>query len=196
METESSNTVTSGYLQTTIPNESYSVNKKVAVEPFPNDARAPEVKNGLALTSRHRVVALKVIFSSMTNKDGGAYYPAGSTVWLKASESEASWAKEIFEIEGKSVILVPEEKILMVKYDNLEVTRYLYTNYPPFTTYPNRTVPITPTYSPANPYFIPANPYCPPYPDKVYCVDATYGDKTENLNFTLPTTQTKVGSGG
>jgi hypothetical protein len=90
----------------------FSIDKHIAVEPFKNDARAPESKAGLVFASRHRVVPLVVVFGPGDLK---TLFQPGAVVWLRASDAESPWAKEVFDVAGHSIILIPESRVIAVQ---------------------------------------------------------------------------------
>ena len=90
----------------------FTINEKtIALTPFPKEARALEVVNGIAKTARHKIVELSVVFNALGYPFPPT--PVGSKVWLRASDSEAPWAKEVFTVENKEFIIVPVDRIVL-----------------------------------------------------------------------------------
>lgn len=101
-------------------------NKKVAVEPFPETAKA-EVKNGvLQPMNAAALTPLKVVYG------GGAYW-TGQTVYVRSKlRQTTTYGKEVFEVDGKKFILIPEDEVLLVD-NHLEVVNgvlKIYNNEP------------------------------------------------------------------
>lgn len=92
-----------------------SVNENVAVEPFPTNQVEKEVRNGLAvIKQKSSLQPLKVVFSGF----GGTEYGAGSIVYVRADQCVATWAKDVFDLNGKKFILVPKNQVVLVEKDN------------------------------------------------------------------------------
>lgn len=84
-------------------------NKKVAVEPFPLTEKKAEVKNGvLAPLNQSALTALRVVFWSPG-------YEVGSKVYVRTKLQTGSiYAREIFKVEGREFILIPEEEVILL----------------------------------------------------------------------------------
>lgn len=85
-------------------------NKKVAVEPFPHVEKRAEVRNGvIAPMSQSALTPLKVVFASL--------YQEGSVVYVRTKLATGStYAREIFEVEGRKFILIPEEEVVIADH--------------------------------------------------------------------------------
>lgn len=91
-----------------------TINKQVAVEPFKTRANQVKVQSGFAESAtRDGLLPLKVVFSSM---DTTIPYSIdeGKTVWVRAELSIQALAKRVYEIDGKSFILIPLEQVVLV----------------------------------------------------------------------------------
>ena len=96
-------------------------NKQIACEPFDSQAIHAEVKSGFAvIAEKHKLKGLKVLVG---NADSSVYYQvnadnrainAGDTIYLYAEAYKLGWAKKVYEIDGMSFILVPEDTIVLV----------------------------------------------------------------------------------
>lgn len=94
-----------------------STNENVAVEPFPTNQVEKEVRNGLAvIKQKSSLQPLRVVFPDFL----GDEYPTGSTVYVRADQCVATWAKDVFELNGKKFILVPKNQVILVEKDNEE----------------------------------------------------------------------------
>lgn len=84
-------------------------NKKVAVEPFPVVEKKAEVRGGvLAPMNQSALTGLKVVF-------GSPAFVEGTTVYVRTKlQTGSTYAREIFEVEGRKFILVPEEEIVLL----------------------------------------------------------------------------------
>lgn len=93
-----------------------SVNKKVAVEPFPSTSI--ETKNRAGFTTviqKTELIPLKVVFSSLTPQGLGV--DPGHVVYVKGETTQHQWAKEVFELDGKKFIFIPEESVVLVDFN-------------------------------------------------------------------------------
>ena len=87
-----------------------SLNKKVACTPFPSNDIKIEVKGGLPLIrQKNELSQLTVVLDS----DCGL--TAGEEVWVRGDACKHQYAKEVYEIDGKTFILIPVEMILIKK---------------------------------------------------------------------------------
>ncbi|NBT57434.1 hypothetical protein EBT16_01495 [bacterium] len=92
-----------------------SVNENLAVEPFPTNQVEKEVKNGLAFVKqKSSLQPLKVVFSDFSKTE----YAVGYTVYVRADQCVSTWAKDVFELNGKKFILVPKNQVILVEKDN------------------------------------------------------------------------------
>lgn len=86
-----------------------SVNKLVALTPFENKGVEKTTRNGFTTAkNKGSLTALTVVFNS-----GSFYY--GTTVYVRSSLAFEQVGAEEFELDGKKFILVPEDRILLVK---------------------------------------------------------------------------------
>lgn len=84
-------------------------NKRVAVEPFPTTERKAEVRGGvLQPMNQSALTGLKVVFPTTALGEGFLVY-----VRTRLATS-STYAKEVFEVEGRKFILIPEEEIVLV----------------------------------------------------------------------------------
>jgi hypothetical protein len=85
-------------------------NKQIACTPVENRTVASEVKSGFAVVkNKVELVKLKVIFGC----DEGP--TVGDTVFIKGDAVNHAWCKDVFNVEGVSVILVPLQFVQMVE---------------------------------------------------------------------------------
>lgn len=94
------------------------VNKKVAVEPFQVKGVEVKVSSGFGTVSQKtELTPLKVIFpneaTDRPDSDKLVLYP-GNTVYVRGEASAHQWAKEVFELNGKKFIMLPEDMIVLV----------------------------------------------------------------------------------
>lgn len=93
-------------------NEISTKNNWVAVEPVAGNSAETERKGGLTvLAHKVCVIPAKVVFSchELDLIPGDTVYINGDSV------SKADWAKKIYEVDGKSFILIPKEVVWLVK---------------------------------------------------------------------------------
>ncbi len=97
-----------------------SVNKQLAVEPFTTTATTSRVVNGIAvIDSKITITGLKVVF-------GSERFPTGSTVYLRTDViNKHVWSKEIYTLEDKRFILVPEDAVILLAVE--PPSDYVYT---------------------------------------------------------------------
>jgi hypothetical protein len=82
---------------------------KVALAPFAKTGVQAQVTNGFAkMAHKSSLEALEVVFGN-----GADLYP-GDVVFVHADGAK-SWGKDEFDVEGKTVVLCPLDKILLVK---------------------------------------------------------------------------------
>jgi hypothetical protein len=85
----------------------FTVNKKVAVTPFPTtDTETQVVAGRVVLKQRSELTPLKVVFDS----DGDLV--AGRTVYVRGDLCKHQLAKEIFEKDDKKFILIDENMVI------------------------------------------------------------------------------------
>lgn len=88
-------------------------NNLVACTPMKQQAISQVVKGGFALVDKKvQLEELKVVMS-FSSKD--AHYHEGDSVWVRADQSVQPYAKEVFTVDGKEFILVPQTAILLRK---------------------------------------------------------------------------------
>lgn len=88
-------------------------NNLVACTPLKQQAIGQVVKGGFALVDKKvQLEELKVVVA-FHSKD--ANYHAGDSVWVRADQSVQPYAKEVFTVDGKEFILVPQTAILLRK---------------------------------------------------------------------------------
>lgn len=82
----------------------------IAVEPIPPRTTEGTVKNGvLQPVTRSALVAVKVVFD-------GRGVEAGDIAYVRSNlDRTTAYGKEVFEIEGKRFIVIPEEEAIVVK---------------------------------------------------------------------------------
>lgn len=89
-------------------------NKRVAVQPLPETENKPKVQNGVLVPPRAALLSGQPVVFRSTGFD------VGDVAFIRADRRSASlWGKEIFEVEGKKFILVPEDEVLLLKRSNL-----------------------------------------------------------------------------
>lgn len=84
-------------------------NKRVAIEPFPVTEKKAAVQGGvLKPMDQSALTGLKVVFGSPS-------FPEGVTVYVRSKLATGStYAREVFEAEGRRFILVPEEEVVLL----------------------------------------------------------------------------------
>lgn len=98
---------TSGYIQLVPPTR--TMNKVVACSAFPKQNIEKVIKGGIAMIDK------KVNLQELTvvlNSDSG-FFP-GQKVFVRGDAVVQNWVKEVFTVEGKEFILVPESAIMVV----------------------------------------------------------------------------------
>lgn len=92
----------------------YSESKVVACEAPINKATEQKILNGVRVNARRSgLVGLKVAFAHRT-------IPVDATIYVQATLLEnQKWATEPVEFEGKQIVFVPENFILLVGTDAL-----------------------------------------------------------------------------
>lgn len=87
-------------------------NKFIATEPWPEDEQKPKA----VATSGFAVVKNKAALKGLKVMVGNNEYVEGSTVFVRAELYTHGFAKEVFEVDGKRMILLPVEHILFARY--------------------------------------------------------------------------------
>jgi hypothetical protein len=90
-----------------------TMNKKVACSVPENTGRNIKNSSGFG-TVEHRdggLMALKAVFGSKSEGDLEAY---DVTVFLAEQDKQQPWAAQVYKLNGKEFILVPEERILLM----------------------------------------------------------------------------------
>lgn len=84
-------------------------NKRIALEPFPDDVQPKRVVNGvLMVMARQDTVGLRVVF-------GNENFLQGHICYVRSDrKSTSTWGKEIREVDGFKFILVPEDEVILV----------------------------------------------------------------------------------
>jgi hypothetical protein len=126
-----------GYSTITAVSLTQAVNDMVAVEPFPKSEAPTQVtKSGFTRDTRKgTLIPLRVVF-------GTTDFPENSTVYVKSDNAIHPWAKEVFELEGKTFVIIPKTAILLRTWAP-------YVSPTPWMTY---TAPVTITGGPADIY--------------------------------------------
>ena len=89
---------------------SYVMNRQVATEPFEKTSIETNVKSGFStITQKGSLTKLQVVIG---NKDNTI--PSGSLIYVASENYRSTWASKVFVFEGCSIILVPEDCILLV----------------------------------------------------------------------------------
>lgn len=84
-----------------------AVNGKVACTPLESLSLETQGSGFKTVKQKTALVKLKVVFGSL--KFGSGLY-----VYLRGDVITMPWVKEVFDVEGQKVILVPEDCIQMV----------------------------------------------------------------------------------
>lgn len=95
-----------------------TINNKVVVKPFPdNSVKTESTGTGpyravRMVNSKTDLVGLKVVYRALIQVNGKviADIGPGATGYIRASEYAQPWAKDVFEFNGESFILVPYER--------------------------------------------------------------------------------------
>lgn len=99
---------TSGYLQV-FPPTPRTMNKVVACTAFPKQNVEKVIKGGIAMIDKKvNLQELTVVLASDTG-----FYP-GQKVFVRGDAVVQNWSKEVFTVDGKEFILVPETAIMVV----------------------------------------------------------------------------------
>ncbi len=100
--------VTSGY-NYVFPPTPRTMNKVVACSAFPKQNIEKVIKGGIAMIDKKvNLQELTVVLAS----DSG-FYP-GQKVFVRGDQVVQNWVKEVFTVDGKEFILVPESAIMVV----------------------------------------------------------------------------------
>lgn len=94
------------------------INNKVAAAPFPlGEEEKVKIVGGMAVSNQledgGELVGLEVVFDSEN-------FIIGGKVFLPPSAAEAPWAKKIYHHEGCEFILVPEDAIVAMEFDEAD----------------------------------------------------------------------------
>lgn len=94
------------------PNEPTSRNKLLACSPFPKQNVEKKVNRGLVM-AEHKISIqeLELLFTSES-------YAKGQKVYVRGDRVMQPWAKEVFTMDGKEFILVPESEIVFSKWEH------------------------------------------------------------------------------
>ena len=84
--------------------------KKIACQVPDPTAVTTQVQGRVHTYAKHNLVPLKVVFNS------GSFHE-GDSVYVRSDMLSHVWAKESFVLQGKTFILVPEETIMAIEYD-------------------------------------------------------------------------------
>ena len=96
--------------------ESFCSGKTVACEPFTTTGVETEIRHGMGtIKQKVTLTALEVVFF-------GCGLNPGDIVYTRGVNNKANWGKEIFEVGGRKIILVPDSDILLV--ERLESSTY------------------------------------------------------------------------
>lgn len=85
-------------------------NKRVACEPFSSLAMEQQGKTFVHVKEKTSLFPLKVLFETSWTH-GQTPYHQDDIVWVRGDTKVLQWAKDVFEVQGKKFILVPEEYI-------------------------------------------------------------------------------------
>ncbi len=90
-----------------------TVNKKIAVTPFETTDTTVVVKNMIPhLKQRTELTRLQVQFMSLGDDLETPRYMPGDYVYVRGDLCKHQLAREIFEVEGKSFILIDEAMVI------------------------------------------------------------------------------------
>lgn len=96
------------------------VNKRIAVEPFPTRSVDVKVKSGFGtVVQKTELVPLKVVFATeasdrQTPAASALTLLEGDTVYVRGEAVAHQWAAEVYDLEGKKFIFLPEDFVCMV----------------------------------------------------------------------------------
>ena len=100
--------LTSGY-SFVFPLTPRTMNKVVACTPYTAQAVKKVLKGGIAMIEQKvNLQELTVVLAS----DSG--FTPGQKVFVRGDSAVQNWSKEVFTVEGKDFILVPETAIMVV----------------------------------------------------------------------------------
>jgi hypothetical protein len=87
----------------------FGFNRKIACSPFARKSIEVKVQKGFgSVAQKLALTPLRVLF-------GNDDVPAGSVVYLRGDTMKQTWASEEFELDGQTVILVPQDQIQLVE---------------------------------------------------------------------------------
>jgi hypothetical protein len=91
-----------------------TTNKKIAVTPFPTTETKTEVKGGLVvIKQRQELTKLTAVFPAHYTADGTPIgVPAGTGVYVMGDICKHPLAKQIYELDGKSFILIDASMVV------------------------------------------------------------------------------------
>lgn len=88
-----------------------SVNKRIAVEPFPSFGIETKNKNAFTtVVQKTDLIPLRVVFASDTLLE----VRPGDVVYVRGETQQHQWSKEVFELGGKKFIFIPEDVIVLL----------------------------------------------------------------------------------
>lgn len=97
------------YHYTILPAAPRTMNKVVACTAFPKQNVEKVIKGGIAMIDKKvNLQELTVVLAS----DSG--FSPGQKVFVRGDAVVQNWVKEVFTVEGKEFILVPETAIMVV----------------------------------------------------------------------------------
>lgn len=87
-----------------------ATNKKIACSVPENTGRTMRTTDGFGAVEHKDggLMALTVVF-------GTNYIEEGSTVYLSEQDKQQPWASLKYKLDGKEFVLVPEDRILLIK---------------------------------------------------------------------------------
>lgn len=90
--------------------------KLVATEPFTENTPRPNDPTGAFVTTqRSNLIPLNVVFSCWCND---FVLNPGDRVFVEGEQISSPWAKKVFEVDGKKIILVPIDRVVMLECKN------------------------------------------------------------------------------
>ena len=92
-----------------LPPPTRTMNKVVACTAFPKQHIEKTIKGGIAMIDKKvNLQELTVVLAS----DSG--FSPGQKVYVRGDQVVPNWSKEVFTVDGKEFILVPETAIMVV----------------------------------------------------------------------------------
>lgn len=86
----------------------YTPNRKVACTPFESLALETQGRAFKTVKEKNDLFILKVVF-------GNERYRRGDTIYVRGDVKTLPWTREVFEVDGEKIVLVPEDYIQLVK---------------------------------------------------------------------------------